>query len=287
MAVSNAFDLLHEKVRQWVWEQNWGELRDVQEEAIPRILGGDTDVLLSAATAMGKTEAAFLPILTRLREARDDGGAISGIETLYLSPLKALINDQFGRLELLCERLDIPVHRWHGDIDQSKKQRLMKSPSGVLLITPESLEAMFVNRGAAKLTAVFGNLRYVVVDEVHTFIGTERGRQLQSLLHRIEHLSRPARVIPRIGLSATLGDLSLAALFLRPDTNAKQSVVPIVSHADGQEIRAQIRGYLDAFPGMPSAQTDDEDDEENSIAEEAIADHLFAHMRGRPSPYFY
>jgi ATP-dependent Lhr-like helicase len=270
MSTSTAFDYLHERVRQWVWEQRWSELRDVQEEAIPLILRGDTDLLLSAATAMGKTEAAFLPILTRLRETRDEGAQAPGIETLYISPLKALINDQFGRLELLCEQLEIPVHRWHGDVGAGRKHALLKNPTGILLITPESLEALFVHRGAAVLKTVFGRLRYVVVDEVHTFIGTERGRQLQSLLHRIENLTTPARMVPRIGLSATLSDLGIGAAFLRP--NAPTHVFAVVSHADGQEIRAQIRGYRDTEPPLPN--TAGEEDEEFNAADEAIADHL-------------
>ena len=140
---------------------------DVQESAIPAILAGNQDVLLSASTASGKTEAAFLPICTRLvQETEDDEEFLPGVRVLYVSPLKALINDQFGRLEGLCERLEIPVHRWHGDVSQSKKSRLLAQPSGILLITPESLEALFVRRGT-QISRLFGGLRYIVVDEIH------------------------------------------------------------------------------------------------------------------------
>ena len=123
-----------------------------------------------------------------------------------MAPLKALINDQYDRLSGLCERLEIPVHRWHGDVPASKKSAFLKAPGGILLITPESLEALFVVRGPA-VGGLLAALQYVVVDELHAFLGTERGAQLRSLLHRVELAIR--RRVPRVGLSATLGDMSL------------------------------------------------------------------------------
>jgi len=196
-AASSSFFLLHEKVQRWIWRHEWRELRDVQERAIPPILEGRSDIILAAATAGGKTEAAFLPIVSRLI-----AGSGPGISCLYVSPLKALINDQFGRMEALCADLDIAVHRWHGDVSADRKRKVLRDPTGVLLITPESIEALMVLHGTA-IPALFAGLRYVVVDELHSFIGSERGRQLQSLLHRIEVCVR--RRMPRVGLSATLG----------------------------------------------------------------------------------
>ncbi len=140
-----------------------------------------------------------------------------GVRVLYLAPLKALINDQHDRLSALRERLDIPVHRWHGDVPGSKKSAVLKRPGGILLITPESLEALFVTRGPA-VAGLLAGLEYVVVDELHAFLGTERGAQLRSLLHRTELALR--RRVPRIGLSATLGDMGLAATALRPGRGA-------------------------------------------------------------------
>jgi ATP-dependent Lhr-like helicase len=265
---SFAFDLLDETVRRWVWEQNWTELRDIQEAAIRAILPGERDVILSAATASGKTEAAFLPILTRLVQE----GQKNSVGALYVSPLKALINDQFRRLDLLCERLDIPVTRWHGDVDAGKKRALLRKPRGVLLITPESLEALFVLHGT-KIGALFGGLAYVVVDELHAFLENERGRQLQSLLHRIEAATGSRRV-PRIALSATLSDLRLAADFLRPGEGA--AVETIVSHAAGAELRAQIRGYV----CRPPVVSKDEEEDPAAAANAAIAAHLFQTLRG-------
>lgn len=260
---SAAFELLAEPVRRWVWQQEWTELRDAQEAAIPHVLGGKRDVIIAAATAAGKTEAAFLPICSALC-----AGAVGGIHAMYVGPLKALINDQFQRLDGLCDDLKIPVHRWHGDVSAAEKRQVLREPSGILLITPESLEAQFVLRGPL-LRALFAPLRWIVVDELHAFIGTERGRQLQSLLHRVE-LLRGDR-IPRVALSATLGDLMIAADFLRPGEG--DHVVQIVGRDGDRELRVQVRGYR--------ADSADEDHEQT-----AIARHLFRVLRGTDNLVF-
>ena len=161
----SAFDRLHPGVRKWIWRQGWQGLRDVQEQAIPPISDGRQDVILAAATAAGKTEAAFLPILSNLA-----GQAGGSIRALCVSPLKALINDQHERLTGMAEGLDVPVHKWHGDVDGGRKQRLRNQPQGILLITPESLEATFVRRGF-EVPGFFRHLAYVVVDELHAFLG--------------------------------------------------------------------------------------------------------------------
>jgi len=215
--LSASFQLLDERIQRWVWQKGWTNLRDAQERAIPALVEADQDVIIAAATAAGKTEAAFLPILTHLLHHEPAIGCV-----LYISPLKALINDQWDRLGSLCEELEIPVVPWHGDIAASRKQRFLKNPNGILLITPESLEALFVNRGHS-LAGLFACLRYVVIDELHAFIGSERGKQLQSLLHRIEAVVN--RKIPRVGLSATLGDMGLAANFMRQDDSSTPTLI--------------------------------------------------------------
>ncbi|SKC75927.1 Lhr-like helicase [Burkholderia sp. CF099] len=235
---SRSFDLLDERIRRWIWREGWTELRDAQERAVPALIDADRDVIIAAATAAGKTEAAFLPILSNL--LRDD--PCSG-SVLYISPLKALINDQWSRLDNLCDALEIPVTGWHGDVSSGRKHRFIKKPTGVLLITPESLEAMFVTRGAS-LEATFAALRYVVVDELHAFIGSERGMQLQSLMRRVDRVC--GRKVPRVGLSATLGDMRLAAEFLRP--RAAQDVQIIESGSAGQELKILIKGYVEKPP---------------------------------------
>lgn len=279
---SSAFQRLHPNEQQWVWSQGWTSLRDAQEWAIPALIDADRDVIIAASTAAGKTEAAFLPILTHLLNNTDAPGAV-----LYISPLKALINDQWDRLTRLCEHLEIPVVGWHGDVSASRKHRFLKSPSGVLLITPESLEALFVNRGSA-LAGLFQPLRYIVIDELHAFIGSERGKQLQSLMHRVETVV--GKKLPRVGLSATLGEMALAREFLRPGQG--QRMDEIISQTSGQDLQVQVRGYtmlpmkkLAANLQMVVTKDDDNDQDEEqkedvSGTRHAIAAHMYKVLRG-------
>jgi ATP-dependent Lhr-like helicase len=106
----------------------------VQLPAAEAIFNTDENVLLTASTASGKTEAAFFPILTEFWE-----NPPSTVGAIYIGPLKALINDQFLRLDDLCAEAGINVWRWHGDVSPSHKNRMLKHPSGILQITPESL----------------------------------------------------------------------------------------------------------------------------------------------------
>ena len=251
---SSAFERFHAGVQRWIWDQGWKALRPVQERAALQILDGNADVIISAPTAGGKTEAAFLPIASRLAETEADG-----IACLCVSPLKALINDQSTRLTPLFEHVGLPLTPWHGDVPQSRKQKLLHEKKGVLLITPESLEAFFVLRGA-KIPSLFSGLTHIVVDELHSFIGNERGCQLQSLLNRVELAIR--KRVPRVALSATLGDMRLASRSLAarggrcgradqgrgrrsraPDTTAWLSVTPTGSRDAGPGPQRRGRCY--------------------------------------------
>ncbi|MFN0305993.1 MAG: DEAD/DEAH box helicase [Burkholderiales bacterium] len=265
---SSSFALLDERIQRFIWAEGWEVLRDAQEMAIPLIVKADRDVIVAAATAAGKTEAAFFPALTNLLQT-DPPGLI-----VYISPLKALINDQFGRLDRLCEQLEISVWPWHGDISASMKTRFLTERRGVLLITPESLEAMLCNRGTS-VGAVFERLTFFVVDELHAFIGAERGKQLQSLMHRIERVI--GRSVPRIGLSATLGDMSLAADFLRPGMGAAVAVVD--SKSSGNELKILVKGYEEPLVVRLEDQSD-EDEESDPITPAQIATHLYKGLRG-------
>ena len=267
---SSAFELLDPLVQRWVWQKGWRELRDIQERAIAPILEGKRDVILSASTAAGKTEAAFMPICSRLA-----GEDKVGFRALYISPLKALINDQFERLEDLCKDLVIPVHRWHGDVTANRKHEAIEMPGGVLLITPESLEALLIRQGH-RVAALMAQLDHVVLDELHAYVGGERGRQVQSLLHRVELLVK--RRIQRIGLSATLGDFSIAATYLRPSDPAGVDV--IVSAGEGQVLKVQVKGYLEVACSNGAA-SEGEASEADDVATYAIADHLYRTLRGQ------
>lgn len=263
---SNAFYLLDERIQRFIWAEGWESLRDAQESAIPLILKADQDVIVAAATAAGKTEAAFLPSLTHLLQ-HDEPGLI-----VYISPLKALINDQFGRLDKLCDQLDIPVWPWHGDISSSVKTRFLARCNGVLLITPESLEAMLCNRGTS-VGKIFDRSTFIVVDELHAFIGSERGKQLQSLMRRIEGVIK--RRIPRIGLSATLGDMNLAADYLRPGESGTVAIVE--SQSSGTELKILVKGYEEPLVVQPEGS---DDREHEPTTPSLIAKHLFKYLRG-------
>lgn len=273
---SSAFSRLHPRVQRWIWDRGWTELRAIQERSISVVLDGRADLIVSAPTAGGKTEAAFLPIASALAERSS-----AGIGCLCISPLKALINDQHRRLEQLFEYVEVPAHRWHGDVSSAKKREILKEPRGVVLITPESLEALFVLRGT-QMMSLWRSLAYVVVDELHAFIGSERGRQLQSLLHRVE--SAAGRRIPRIGLSATLGDPALGALYLRHDDAG--AVLQVADDDDSTEVRLQLRGYVRSAPKPTQARPVDEgeqaqrDPDAGDGSVRAIADHLYRALRG-------
>ncbi|MDQ1292538.1 MAG: ATP-dependent helicase Lhr and Lhr-like helicase [Actinomycetota bacterium] len=252
---------------------------------------GGRDLLISAGTASGKSEAAWLPMCSILARRREEDALARGVGAMVISPLKALINDQYGRLSELCERLELPVHRWHGDVASCRKSSLLRRPTGVLLITPESLESLFINHSDG-IAGLLRALSWIVIDELHSFVGSARGAQLQSLLHRVEVLL--GRRVPRVALSATLGDVASAARFLRPQD--AQSVA-IVSGTDGtDEIRLQVRGYVVPTPPVTApAEPDDaarrtgsggtgQDSVPSEIAQ--IADHLFRTLRERDNLVF-
>lgn len=192
-----SYNLLSEPIRKYIRDKPWESLRPIQAAAISKIISSDNNYILASRTASGKTEAAFLPILSKA-----DFNAV-GVQVLYISPLIALINDQFYRIEDLCKDLEISVTKWHGEAKKSLKTNLIKNPNGIVLITPESLESMFVN-APYNVSTLFGNLKYVVIDEIHSFLGVDRGLQLMSILSRIQQVNK--NKITTIGLSATIGD---------------------------------------------------------------------------------
>ena len=229
----SAFDRYAPFVQDYIYRNHWENLRAIQVAAADAIFNTDDNVLLTASTASGKTEAAFFPIITLFSE-----NPPSSVGCIYIGPLKALINDQFTRLTDLCEEADIPVWHWHGDVAQSHKSRLMRKPSGILQITPESLEAMLLHKHAA-IPKLFGDLRFVVIDEVHSLLRGDRGGQTLCL---IERLSRIAGVNPRrIGLSATIGDPEKTGDFLSLGTG-RNTIIPKID-AKGAKWRLSMEHF--------------------------------------------
>ncbi len=204
--MSEIFDRYPDFVREFIYSHGWESLREVQVAAAETIFYTDHNLLLTSSTASGKTEAAFFPVLSELIEHPP-----ASVGVLYIAPLKSLINDQFYRIEELLQESGIPVTHWHGDVAQSHKKKLLHKPSGILQMTPESLESMLINR-SNDLVRIFGDLRYIIIDEVHTLTGSDRGNQILCQLVRLGHIigHHPRR----IGLSATIGDPQKAADWL-------------------------------------------------------------------------
>jgi len=195
---ANAFDRLCPAVRYHVVHTlGFSSLRPVQELTAHAILDGDNCVVL-APTAGGKTEAAFLPLLSRMHE-----GDWPAPSVIYLSPIKALLNNQEARLARLAGTLSRRAFKWHGDVGASVRQRFAREPADILMTTPESLEVMLVSSRVPS-RALFRHLEAVVIDEVHAFAADDRGAHLVSLLERLQR--HAGRDVQRIGLSATVGN---------------------------------------------------------------------------------
>jgi ATP-dependent helicase Lhr and Lhr-like helicase len=232
-----SFDLLSEPIRKFIRDKGWEQLRPIQTAAIAKILASDDNFILASRTASGKTEAAFLPILSKVNF--ND----SGVQVLYISPLIALINDQFYRIEELCKNLYITVTKWHGEANKTLKERLIKQPNGIVLITPESLEAMFVNK-PYNVKQLFSNLKYVVIDEIHSFIGTDRGIQLKSILSRLQKVNSKSFSI--VGLSATIGDYDEAKRFTGDELKTK-----VLLDRTAKEINTLFRYFKNKNEELP------------------------------------
>jgi len=212
-------------IKEYIYSHGWTELREVQLDAARVIFESDANLLISSSTASGKTEAAFFPILSEIFNDPDAGSSVS---VLYIAPLKSLINDQFSRLDELLDMSGVPVTHWHGDVSLSHKSKLLKEPRGILQITPESLEAMLMKR-SNDIPRLFGALRYVIIDEIHSMIGADRGNQVLCQLSRIGRLIgyHPRR----IGLSATVGDLELTANWLGAGSGRETVAPPPPAHS--------------------------------------------------------
>jgi ATP-dependent Lhr-like helicase len=234
-----SFDLLAEPIRRYIRDQRWESLRPIQAAAIQHILASDDNFILASRTASGKTEAAFLPILSKVDFRQP------GVQVLYISPLIALINDQFHRIEQLCQYLDVKVTKWHGEASRSAKKKLVQQPEGLVLITPESLEAMFVN-APYSVKMLFAGLRYVVIDEIHSFLGTDRGLHLQSLLARLAAVNTGRFAV--VGLSATIGDYAEAKRFTGDESRTK-----VLLDRAGRDMLTQFRYFPTDGADLPLA----------------------------------
>lgn len=274
----NVFTRYAPFIQDYIYQSGWQALRSVQNAAAEAIFNTDDNVLLTASTASGKTEAAFFPILTLL-----DEDPPHSVGVLYIAPLKALINDQFGRLSELCEEAGIQVTRWHGDVAQSQKRRLLRKPSGILQITPESLESLMINKHM-EIPSLFGDLRFIVIDEVHSLLRGDRGMQTFCLIERMCRLAdcRPRR----IGLSATIGNPEEAGRFLGAGSG-RRTLIPRIE--GGREVwRLSMEHFFNSGPQADEGRQlidaapvlEEASDTAPKAADPGIG-YIFEHTRGR------
>ena len=194
----------------------WPDLRPLQKAAVGPIRDG-ADCLLLAPTAGGKTEAAFFPILSQMVSGQWDG-----LSVLYVTPLRALLNNLQPRLHGYAQWVGRRVELWHGDVGPAQRRQILADLPDVLLTTPESLEAMLVSTRVDH-RFLFAGVRAVVVDELHAFAGDDRGWHLQAVLERVQHLA--GRRLQRIGLSATVGNPADLLAWLGGGTEASKAQV--------------------------------------------------------------
>ena len=274
----DVFDRYAPFIQDYIYRSGWQSLRAVQNAAGDAIFNTEDNVLLTASTASGKTEAAFFPILSLLEE---NPSATVGV--LYIAPLKALINDQFGRLGELCEEAGIPVTRWHGDAPQTQKRKLLRKPAGILQITPESLESLLINKHM-EIPSLFGDLRFIVIDEIHSLLRGDRGLQTFCL---IERLCALAGCSPRrIGLSATIGNPEDAGKFLAAGSG-RGTVIPRFD--GGRETwRLSMEHFFNSGPqadegktGLPETPPMEEATDAAPKAADPGMGYIFEHTRGK------
>jgi ATP-dependent Lhr-like helicase len=206
----------------------WSELREVQEQAYEAIRGGN-DVLVIAPTAGGKSEAALIPVLDDILKS-----GTKGVACLYLSPLKALINDQEERIAAFCRPTGLSVAKWHGDVPKGDRGWKADEAPQFLLITPESLEVLLHEKGQG---ADLANLKYVIVDELHAFVESERGVHVKILLDRLDRIARSP--VQRIGLSATVGNPDEILAWLSAGRNPRK-LVAVPAPATAKKFRFVI-----------------------------------------------
>ncbi len=195
---------MHPKVLQ-LFRERFPRPTEIQEKAFPRVLSGD-NVLIVAPTGFGKTEAALLPVFSKILTEKP-----KPISVLYITPLRALNRDIFERVFWWTERLGISASLRHGDTSQAERGKQTKKPPQILITTPETLQSMLPAKVLGKHLA---NVRWVIVDELHELLDSKRGSQLALALERL----RLRANFQTIALSATIGDLETARNFLRLDT---------------------------------------------------------------------
>ncbi len=224
----SAFDRLSPALKYHIVNTlGWPDLRPVQKLTINTVLDGKNCVVL-APTAGGKTEASFFPLLSAT-----DQNDWRPVSTIYLSPIKALLNNQEARIEHYAGLLGRNAFKWHGDVGQSARSRFLRDPADILLTTPESIEAMLMS-SKVPARSLFAGLQAVIVDEIHAFADDDRGAHLSAILERLARFS--GRDFQRIGLSATVGNPDEILRWLKGSSRRAGEVV----HPGGERSEPEL-----------------------------------------------
>ena len=234
--IDSSYFLLDEKIQNGIRDiLKWNSLTSIQEETIPHLLNGDNCVLI-AQTAGGKTEAAFFPIISEIYKE-----SLEAISVIYISPLRALLNNQELRLKKLGKIANIDAFKWHGEVDYNNKKKFKVEPKHIIATTPESLEVMLMS-DSYDCDELFSNVRFIVIDEIHYFAESYRGSQLMSVIERIQTYSKYD--IQRIGLSATVGNPEEILNWMSGSSKRGRSV--ITPNRTGNKSKIFIR-YFEEF----------------------------------------
>ena len=179
-------------------------LTEIQKKAVP-VIHQKKDSLVIAPTGSGKTECAVIPIFSHIKNS---GGA-GMIKALYITPLRALNRDVFRRITSYAENDGLSIEIRHGDTPQKTRKKISMNPPDVLITTPETLVILLTQE---KMLNALSELEWVVIDEVHELLASERGSQLSLSLERLAINSK--KEMTRIGLSATVGNTTAASKFV-------------------------------------------------------------------------
>ena len=141
---------------------------------------------------------------------------------IYVSPLRALLNNQEGRVRKLAGLVGLGAFKWHGDVGAGPRNRFLEEPAEVLMTTPESLEVLLTT-GRDVEHALFARTMFVVVDEIHAFAAGDRGAHLMAVLERLQR--RSGGDLQRVGLSATVGNPEGLARWMRGTSERPWEIV--------------------------------------------------------------
>lgn len=182
----------------------FSNLTEIQKKASPTILQ-KKDCLVIAPTGSGKTECSVIPVFSLVKNSKK----IGKIKVLYVTPLRALNRDVFRRITKYAHNCNLSIEIRHGDTTQTARRKITENPPDILITTPETLVILLTQ---IKILNALSDLEWIIIDEVHELLGSERGSQLSLSIERLQLNSQFP--LTKIGLSATVGNFEEAGKFV-------------------------------------------------------------------------